>query len=954
MFLNAQQRYIASHPGLSNPLCITVGFSGLENEFDSLTSHAGGEEWETSQFVQPIIPYQVEAVQNARGIFDENANGIVSYGGRGWAVPARVEPEVMAYGIGNEGFNRSGGQGGEFAVTLEPVADQTDPTKTSHWQVATATATAGVGSGYSSSGFVVVAVGESICGSPPSITLGVSRGPPRLTARPNTAACNCNGSGAEFQLTYTQSGSGNSATWAVSSVQVLNGGSGYPASGSLAFTAGLDGGGGLPVATFQSTAGVITSVSVGSGGTSYTNGVPTGVVTVSSTSRGAYYKEDRSLPAYTYSQYSSQHGLVVDADLDSDTFGQVTQGPPQGEGGPPYQCRNGCLASYNGREHLLCTVIDNFGVPASASPVSLCVVSPWGQGGEVRLVVPPGYDNGPTGIAQVEVESAGSGYAVRGRSQPSPVFSAFPGSGASFSSTLTEVADSAGRIAWSVESVGVTGGSGYQDRSGVFMSSANNPGIGGNFASGQLNTKRIAPTLSAVPCPGSGSGASLAVLLTPTESDLPVWNVSAVTVEDGGSGYEQGAPVTFSVTSPSTRTVRSACAYLQVDEAGAIVSVVVVASKQGEYYRHTDEPHSVSFDVPGTGRGVFFLNDDTKPAIVAPLEVKVAQNEWFSQGAGAVIVAGVETNPSSSDFGKIVAASIQNPGSGYVLRSATAYGVERARLLQTRENGLPESEGFRLAPFADTEASISYFNGYANAGVNYTIAAHITAPDCNGIRKAEVLLSEPGYTTDRGMRTDVPCRRAFVGEGDGSTINLNAADGLPGVAYIRLEGDGGGENTFEDVLARDRNCDGRRQDDCNICRPPRLQVEGSTSLEPRDAIFRLYPVLGDCTPQDPNDPPSQQRPAYWVNLDDDGNVVSWYKVCGSCPPGYNEVVPTQSPEVIGTSYVRTACECYSDGFCFWKPVWDQNITPTLIDGEWTNCGDGTVEFDKTTCQNPLP
>jgi len=688
---------------------------------------------------------------------------------------------------------------------------------------------------------------------------------------------------------------------------------------------------------------------VTAGGAAYTDGVPTGTVTVSNTARGAYYKEDRSLPAFTYSQYSSQYNLVVDADLDSDTFGQVTQGPPQGGDGPPYECRNGCLASYNDREYLLCTIKDAFGVHESEAAVRLCLFSRWGSGGDVRIVIPEGYDNEPTGITQVNVQAAGSEYALRGRSQPTPTFSCSPGSGASFAATLEQITDSSGQPRWQVANLSVTGGSGYQDRSNVFTVSGASSYNGGDGAVGQLNTKRIAPTLSATPCQGSGSGASLSAQLTPTESDLPVWSVSSVTVTNGGSGYEPGQPITFSVTSPSTQTVAAACAYCVVNESGAIKSVVVVAGKQGEYYRHTDEPHSVSFDISGTSRGEFWLNDDTQPAAVE-LEIKVAQNEWFSQGSGAVIVANVETNPSSGNFGKIVSASIQQSGSDYRLRSAFRYNSAGfdARLLPTRHNSSPVANAFRLAPFSETEASIAYSNGQSIIGDTVdTIQARLTAPDCNGVRRAEVILSEDGYDLDQGIRTGVkPCRRAFVGEGSGSTIELSAVDQLPGTAFIRLEGDGGDADTFANVSSLERNCDGRREDDCNICRPPLLRTEGSGIASPSDRIPRLYPIVGGCNPQDPNDPPAQQAPAYWANLDNSGDVVSWYKVCGECPPGYDEVAPTQPTSIDA----RTLCECYSEGFCFWRPVWDDNIQPAGA----VNCGDGTVEFDKSTCENPLP
>lgn len=972
MLSSAHQRFRAIEPGLSNPLCVTVGFTGLGNSFDLATSRARGVGWSTDTASEvgldvPVIPHQVEAAAPARGVFDDG-DGIVTYGGRGFAVPARVEPEVLAYGIGLAGFNRSGGQGGEFAVTLEAVADENDGSKTSHWRVASATAQAGVGSGYSSTGFVTVAVGDSICASPPTITLGVGRGQPKLTARPDTAACNCAGSGAEFEIAYTQTGSGSSVTWAVSSIQVLNGGTGYPASGSLAFSQGLDGQpsfGSLPTATFQSTAGVITSVSVASGGATYTDGVPTGTVTVSNTVRGAFYKEDRTLPVYTYSEYASEYQIVVDTGLESDTFGQVTEGPPQEEeedDGPPYECRNGCLASYNDKEYVLCTLgslASSIDVQrADDAAVRLCVFSPFGQGGQLKIVVPDDYDNGPTGIDEVEVVTAGTGYAVRGRSEPSPVFGAFPGSGVSFSPSLTQSTDSGGRPIWSIASVTVSGGSGYTDRSGVFMPSGSNPGIGGSNAVGRLNTTRIEPALSATPCAGSGSGATLVVELSATGDDLPVWSVSAVTVTDGGSGYVQGSPISFSVTSPSTRTTQAACATAQVDESGAIVSVVIL--RPGDYYRHTGTPHSVSFDIPGeTTRGAFFLNNDSLPVITATIEVKISQNEWFSQGAGAVIVANVDTNPSSATFGRILSASVQDAGSGYKLRSAprqsvTLFGQPAARLLGTRRGPPPNPfDPFSrlIAPVTATEFSVAYYNYLTS--FNSSIEAHVTAPDCNGVRKAEVIVSEPGYDIVDSFRTDDNiCARAFVGEGAEETIELTPVDGLGGTAYLRLEGDNNGMELLkypgaDSNVARGLNCRGRLEDDCEICRTPRKADETSQAFVPGVLIPELFPLPGSCVWQGEGSPPSNpQPPVYWADLDDEGDVLSWYKMCGSCPEGFAEEPPGDESIL----YSRTRCECdfeaslpwgpeLAAGFCFWKPA---------------DCESGEIEFDKSTCTNPFP
>lgn len=963
MLIERHQRFRAINPGLSNPPCVTVGFAGLANSYDLTTSHADGLAWRTDTefgvgLDVPIIPHQVEAVAAARGVFD-NGVGIVTYGGRGFAVPARVEPSALAYASGPTGFNLSGGQGGQFAVTLEAVTDENDNTQTSHWRVASATAQANVGSGYASTGFVVVPVGNSICAALPSITLGVGRGPPTLTARPNTAACNCASSGAEFEIVYEAVGSGASITFTVSSIHIVNGGSNHPDTGSLAFALGLDdvSFGTLPTATFEAQAGTITAVTVLNGGVNFKQGVPTGTVTVSNAARGAFYKEDRTLPVYTYSAYVSEYQIVVDTDIASDTFGQVTEGPPQAEedDGPPYECRNGCLASYNDREYVLCTV--TFGTTNRA--VRLCVFSNFGGGGLLQIVVPEDYDNAPTGIGAVVLEQIvagvfghGSGYAVLARVQPSPVLTSSPGSGATFLPTLTQSADSAGRPRWSIASVIVSGGSGYQDQSGVNTIFA--PGLGGSLASGRLNTRRIEPVISATPCT---PGASLAVELYSTGGDLPVWQVSAVNVLSGGEDYFTGVPISFAVTSPNTRTIRPACGIGVVDESGSIVRIEM--TYRGEYYRHTDVPHSVFFDGPGLTRGLMFQGDDTLPALVATIEVKISQNSLFSQGSGALVVANVDTNPASVTFGQIVSATVQAAGSGYKLLSGP-FAIPRARLLATRHRGNGNISLDLLPPVTATEFSTAYYSfNQPNQLVLSSIEAHVTAPDCNGVRKAEVILREPGFDIVESFRTNENfCARAFVGESAQETIALTAVDELGGSAYLRLNGDSNSMEVVKYAAPFDEifpgwgnNCRGRLVDDCEICRTPQefqdflLEIHEDLITD-GDSIPKLFPIPGYCNFVGtifPDQAPAP--PLYWAELDDEGLVLSWYKMCGGCPDDFEE----QPPLIESILYSRIRCECdlaiddepenRPPGHCFWKPA---------------DCETGQIVFDKSTCTNPLP
>jgi hypothetical protein len=952
MLINALQRDVARRPSRQNPACVTIGFSGLTDDFDLQTSHIlfgkiSENPWNTSSiFDLPLIPYQTEAVAHAHGYYTPAIE--IIYGGRGFAVPKRVEPEVVVYGIGPAGFNRSAGRGGEFSVTLSPVEDPLEPGQISHWTISSAEATPGVGSGYSQ--LVINGINGTVCGSPPNLTLAVAGGEPTLTARARTTQCNCNGSGAEFLISYTKDGD----VYRVTGITILNGGSGYYGSDFLLFTRGIDDQGTVPVATFQATDGEITGVSISSPGSLSKAGVPTGAVTINN--GGAYYKEDRTQPGQTYGLYSSQYGLTIDTDIESETFGQVTAGPPVSElpqSGPnnDWSCRNSCFSAYNGREYVVCNS-DILGNLSYAPGVSVCIRSLWGSGAslEIRPSDPSAYDNKPASLdGTLNLVSGGSRYAVLGRVRPPdnlPLSASGGGSGASFSYVLQESVDSVGRIVWGMEIISVTGGSGYADESSVFIPFfSTQQQLRGFQFSATLYTKRVAPTIAASLC-SEGSGAELVVRLEQSTDENPAWSISGVDVTAGGSGYAPQTTVAFTVVSEATRTVSAACAVAVADESGAITSVLI--SNAGNYYKRTDEPFLVSV----TRSGAFYREDPSLPALVSPIVVDINQVVPFSQGDAAVITATVDSDPSSPTFGEIASMTVANGGQGY--RLATPIGEPSdAGWLPTRQ--LSQEPILALsgaAPFGETERSCRYSTG--------PIIVELTSPDCNGARKASVILQGTGYPTDAdGYRrnrsvppqADSPvgetCGRAFAGEGAGDVITLSPADGLGGSAYVKLEG------AFEDVQGD--NCEAQIEENCGI-RPPPERGDEISSTPVSNKLIVQVPVYVLCQWAGPPpapfiDPAQQHLVGYFANFADDGTPISVFQICGECQENYDHQPPQLS--AFDNARVRTICACDLEGFCFWRPAWDSSIQPVNLVAAGSVCHTDEVIFVRSTC-NPLP
>jgi hypothetical protein len=249
------------------------------------------------------------------------------------------------------------------------------------------------------------------------------------------------------------------------------------------------------------------------------------------------------------------------------------------------------------------------------------------------------------------------------------------GSGAQFSVSLEAAADFDGNDVWAVDSVTVDdGGSGYSigDTASIDFTGA----IEASPASLALELVRSEPAVAATAISfGEGEGAELAVTLNQTTdfNGKTAWEVSSVSVTNGGSGYESFDYVVFSATSGIEISAGSAT--VTVGEDGEILSVTIGFG--GLYHDTTGEIESVEvlnggqyYETDGAiesiavlDGGIYYKDQPTGNIIVDTPTVSIYSNI----GVGATATATVDDDPDSPTFGQVTSVTITNGGTGYRL-----------------------------------------------------------------------------------------------------------------------------------------------------------------------------------------------------------------------------------------------------------------------------------------------
>lgn len=202
--------------------------------------------------------------------------------------------------------------------------------------------------------------------------------------------------------------------------------------------------------------------------------------------------------------------------------------------------------------------------------------SDFGSGATGVLLSPGGCDDfeedscGPSDrgpLTGVLLTSGGTGYAALGRGQPTLTISASPGTGCTFTPTLSKNSSS-GAPVWSLASVSVSEGTGYVDGTpltitfdGACCQTVQTPPA----AVLHTGVSRVQPTVTATA--NGVSGAVLAVTLASSGSPQ-TWHVASVNVTSPGSGFLTDGTVTFA-TSDVQEVAATATATPQYTNPGA-------------------------------------------------------------------------------------------------------------------------------------------------------------------------------------------------------------------------------------------------------------------------------------------------------------------------------------------------------------------------------------------------
>lgn len=190
------------------------------------------------------------------------------------------------------------------------------------------------------------------------------------------------------------------------------------------------------------------------------------------------------------------------------------------------------------------------GLTKSATKVdgllSLEFSSCFGGGASGTAQAPHGLPDAGGPISGVTLTNGGSGYAVRGRVEPTGLYITAPaGSGAEFSISLTESADDCGLPYWEIASVTVTKqGNGYGNNAELSVSLGQDE-CETLAASLTLKTQPTEPTITADVTATAGTGLQLSVATKMVASGPDRWGVDTVSVVSSGSGYSDKQPVAF-------------------------------------------------------------------------------------------------------------------------------------------------------------------------------------------------------------------------------------------------------------------------------------------------------------------------------------------------------------------------------------------------------------------------
>lgn len=372
-------------------------------------------------------------------------------------------------------------------------------------------------------------------------------------------------------------------TWAIDSVEVIDGGEGYPANESYGIDVTFLSGGYLnDFWAYRPHA--FRALIDGSGKVESVDHVPPSIAPAGNEGRGNFLPTASALAVTIDEGPNEIVGLVGVDVVRTRTEPPVVALPPANTSG---------LA--------LAVSLSKTGSGATAywSVSSVAVTSQgsgWEDGAPVTFAVTP-----PDGVEEV----AAVAKLNVSRIQPTLTASVAGGAGAVFTVTM---ADNGGSTeTWGVSGVSVTsGGAGYADGESVTFA-----GGGGlvvvESAQAVVRTGRDEPIVG-VGITGTGSGADFSTTITETLDystypARPAWTVSGVTITDGGSGYSVYDLLTASTNGQQSPSSWFYAFVSEVDESGSITAVQLYDG--GLFFKSTGIVESV--EVIWTGQ--YYANE---------------------------------------------------------------------------------------------------------------------------------------------------------------------------------------------------------------------------------------------------------------------------------------------------------------------------------------------------------
>ena len=286
-----------------------------------------------------------------------------------------------------------------------------------------------------------------------------------------------------------------------------------------------------------------------------------------------------------------------------------------------------------------------------------------------------GYTDGQSLLLSIasgdtqEVAATGTLFTAR----EEPTLEASGGGSATFNVTVASNGNTP--ETWGVTGVTFSGEtSGWTD--GEYLTFAGDGVTEGQAASVQVFTERGEPEVFVEAEFSTGNGAVIEATLTQTVfAPSPAeWEVSALSIVNGGEGYQVGNFVDFYRS--DFQQYGGYGNVTAVDENGAITAVAinaafgiwanndiiesVVVNSGGAYY------NSLSGELVGisiTNGGRYYREDASLPAILANVTVSILPSG--GSGSGAEVTAEIEDDPTSPTFGSVISLTLVNGGNNY-------------------------------------------------------------------------------------------------------------------------------------------------------------------------------------------------------------------------------------------------------------------------------------------------